>query len=253
MEIKFLTLNLYEGGLLFDNVLAFLEEEDPDIMALQEVYAGKSQNLARNYRSIEILTENLPDFHYCYAPMFNEILPSGEAEQGNAIFSRYPLEHIKTLFFDVPYDPHYVKAERNGDHTHDPQNMHYAQISIKKKIVNVFNVHGIWGLDGGDNPRRLKMSRMLVEQVKGKNNVILAGDFNLRPNTRTIRNIEQHLTNIFKDELPTTFNMKHKENPGYATSVVDMIFVSDDIRVIDHYCPKADISDHYPLLCVLEV
>jgi endonuclease/exonuclease/phosphatase family metal-dependent hydrolase len=99
------------------------------------------------------------------------------------------------------------------------------------------------------------MGELIAEQVKDLENVILAGDFNLFPSTKTVELIEDHLKNVFKNELTTSFNMKQKTNPNtnYATSVVDMIFVSKNIKVIQHYCPQVDISDHLPLVSVIEL
>ena len=97
------------------------------------------------------------------------------------------------------------------------------------------------------------MSQKIVNNLQGKEHVILAGDFNLQPNTQTISNIEKQLKNVFRGELKTTFNMKRKDNPGYASAVVDMIFVSKHIKILKHYCPNVDVSDHLPLVCVFEV
>lgn len=47
--------------------------------------------------------------------------------------------------------------------------------------------------------------------------------------------------------------MKRKTTFGYATAVVDMIFVSGDICVTSKSCPKVDISDHLPLVCEFEI
>ena len=58
MIMKFITLNLYEGGLLFDAVLKFLEEENPDIFVLQEVNNGKGADLPQRLRSIEVITQS---------------------------------------------------------------------------------------------------------------------------------------------------------------------------------------------------
>lgn len=47
--------------------------------------------------------------------------------------------------------------------------------------------------------------------------------------------------------------MKRKTNKSFAISVVDMIFVSKNIKVIDKNCPNIDITDHLPLICTLEI
>jgi endonuclease/exonuclease/phosphatase family metal-dependent hydrolase len=96
------------------------------------------------------------------------------------------------------------------------------------------------------------MSEIIVNQIQDKSNVILGGDFNLLSTTQTVQNIERHLTSVFKKELPTTFNVKHKnleKSPGYATSAVDMMFVSPDLKIVSKSCPDVDVSDHFPLVC----
>lgn len=238
---------------MLDNILDFLDKEKPDILALQEVYNGKDKDLPLNYRSIEVLQDNLSGFHYYFSPELRDNLPIGKIDMGNAVFSRFPIIKKKTIFFDIPYDSNYVKAKKKRDYSRDPKNMQYVQVEADGKVLNIFNLHGIWGFDGKDNPHRLAMGEKIIEQSKSKDNVILAGDFNLRPNTKTIGNVEKYLRNVFKDELTTTFNMKHKDRPGYATSVVDMIFVSKNIKVFEHYCPQIDISDHLPLVCNLGI
>jgi endonuclease/exonuclease/phosphatase family metal-dependent hydrolase len=95
-----------------------------------------------------------------------------------------------------------------------------------------------------------------VEKIKETPKTILTGDFNTRPQTKTIQAIEAHLNNLFSDKLTTTFNLPRKDvekHPGYATATVDMMFVSFDIGIIDTYCPRVDVSDHLPLVANLRV
>ena len=97
------------------------------------------------------------------------------------------------------------------------------------------------------------MAKVILEQTKGYKNVIIAGDTNATPNNQAIKDLESKFTNVFKGELTTTFNMKHKTLPGYATAVVDAIFVSPNINVTSHYCPNIDVSDHLPLVAELNI
>lgn len=252
MHIKFICLNLWLGGKLFEPVLEFLKREKPDILALQEVYDGKDPKLERRFRSMEVLKEELSFSHEFFSPACVDVREEGKIVNGNAVFSRFPVVDSKTVFFDVPFGER-TNFEGPGDFTQTPRNIQYAEIEIGDKKINVFNTQGIWGEDGEDNERRLKMSEVIVREIQDKENVILAGDFNVRPNTKTILNIEKHLNNVFKGELKTTFNMKRKTNPRYATAVVDMILASDNFKIVDHYCPEVDVSDHLPLVCVFEI
>ena len=249
MKIKFLTLNIWRGKLI-KNVLAFLRKEDADIVVLQEVFNGLNQKLNPQYRAFSIVKRELGYPHSLFAPAFLDISADSQVENGNAIFSKFPINTHRIHFFDVPYGT-YIDAP--GNYERCPRILVHAQLQVETRRLNVFNIHGIYGLSGEDNQRRLAMSKTIVSLIKNKENVILAGDFNLPPQTETIRNIEKHLTSVFGDTLITTFNMKRKENPDYGKVAVDMIFVSKNLKIIKRISPQVDVSDHLPLVCVVEV
>lgn len=252
MRIKLVCLNIWIGGKLLDAAMDFLKQEKPDILAMQEVYGGKNPGLEARLRTFEFIKQELGYPHAFFSPATLDILKEGNIEQGNAIFSKFPISRTSTIFFDVPLQER-TNIEGPGDFTFNPRNLQCAVIEAGSTELNVFNTQGIWGFDGKDNERRLKMSDIIIENIKGKKNVILAGDFNFNPDTEAILNIEKHLANIFKDELETTFNMKQKTDPDFATAVVDFVFASKNLKVIDHDCPQADVSDHLPLICVFDV
>lgn len=255
MRVKFISLNLYEGGLLFDNVLKFLKEENPDIVAFQEVMNGKDKSIDKNLRTIEVLKDFFDSWNFHFAPEFMSVRGKLKVEIGNAIFSKFPINKSLISNFGIPYGEYDVSPP-SGDFSTHPKNIHCCEIDIKGQTHTVCNLHGIWGLDGGDNSARLKMSEIIIEHIKGKEKVILAGDFNLKPNSQTIKNIEKYLTNVFKNELKSSFNLSRKnleKFPGYASAVVDMLFVSGDIKLLTHSCPQVDVSDHLPLICEFEV
>lgn len=255
MKLKIICLNLYEGGLLLDSALDFFDSEQPDILLLQEVFDGKDSSLPQNYRTIEELKFHFPDWSYYFEPEFLLVRDEDKVEIGNAIFSRFPILNSWSSDFGIPYGE-YPLVPADGDYSKDPKNIQCAEIEVEGQVITACNLHGIWGLDGGDNEARLKMSQIIIDQVKNKKNLILAGDFNVKPNTQTISNIENHLVNVFKDELETTFNLSRKnldKFPGYVSAVVDMFFVSSDLQVENHYCPNVDASDHLPLVVEITI
>ncbi len=253
MKLKFLTLNLFEGGVFWNNMLDFLIKENPDIFCLQEAYNSYDENLAPNLRSAELLAKQFNTYYFRFAPLLRHIRPEGKIEFGNLVFSRFPIISHQEIFFDIPYDPDFIKEKCHGDFQRIPRNMQRVEIKLNGKIINVFNVHGIWGFHGRDTQRRLKMSEIIVKEIKDKENVIMAGDFNLSPNTKTIKKIENHLVSVFGTSLVSTFNMKRKTNASYGKAAVDMIFVSKNIKVLDKFCYQVDVSDHLPLGCLVEV
>lgn len=265
MKIKFLCINLWMGGNLMDEIIAFIKKEDPDIIAMQEVYDGHDKSWARQYRSMDVFKQELDYKYNHFAPTFLNHRDIGKIEQGNAVFSKFSIKSTDITFYDQPYNKNYEEKKENFPFT--PRNLQRVVVDIDGKELNVFNTQGIWGTDGDDNERRLKMSKTIIEQIKGKDNIILTGDFNVQENTQTINNIEKYLTNIFKGEFKTTFNMPRKINPGvahsykaspkdaagFAEAVIDFIFVSPDMKVVEHSSPEVDVSDHKPLLAVLDI
>lgn len=252
MKVKVINLNLWFGGKLFDSALSFIVKENPDILLLQEVYDGKDSSFPKNLRTLEILKKELNLKYFYFSPAFLEKLKDGKkVERGNAVFSKFPIKSKNTIFYDIPYAEY--EEYKLTDYSFIPRNLQHVVIRIEDKNYNVFNTQGIWGFDGRDSKRRIEMSNTIIKATKDKENVVLAGDFNVNPDTKTVENIEHYFVNVFKDELTTSFNMNRKSNIGYATAVVDMIFISRNLKAVSHYCPNVDISDHLPLVCTFDL
>jgi len=266
MTFKFLCLNLWQGGNLMEDVLEYIRKENPDILVCQEVYNGHDKSWDKKYRSVDVFKQELGYKHHHFAPAYSEKRDIGNLQQGNAIFSNFPIKSSQVVFYDNPYQENYEERFENFEHA--PRNLQQVVLGIKGKEFNIFNTQGIWGKDGEDSKRRFKMSETIISQIKDKQNVILAGDFNLKDSTQAILNIEKHLINLLQGQAQTSFNIKRKlkagvksfakfERPevasGYAQAVVDMILVSQDIKVVSSQYVKVDISDHLPLLIIFEV
>ncbi len=241
MNVKFICLNLWSGGILIDNILDFLSVEKPDILAVQEVYKG-----SETYNALDLITTHSGFKYLSFAPTYTTTKSGIVVEHGNAVFSRFPIITTDTIFYDIPYDENFKEPEK--DFSSCPRNLQHVVIRINKHDINVFNTHGIWGFDDEDTVRRLNMSNKILEKTKNFQNVILAGDFNIDMRSQTIKNIEKSLSNLFVNELQSSFNLRHKSNPIFSELIVDAIFVSKDINVVEKHASEADVSDHLPLI-----
>jgi len=246
VSIKFITLNLWKGGEMWESILRFLQAEKPDILVTQETYNGVGKQWAPRLQSVELIKNALEFPDVVFAGTRKEQHGGARLENGNAIFSRYPIVANDSRFFDVPYDEHYV--EKHGDYTQLPRAMQLATLDYNGTPLHVGNVHGIWGFDGNDSPRRIAMAETIVAEITGKASLILAGDFNMQEGTESISKIEAVAPSVFKGKLQSTFNMRRKSNPGYATAIVDMVFATPDAKIISATMPDVDISDHMPLV-----
>lgn len=269
MAIKFLCINLWlhpthpPEGVLLKQALRFISREKPDIIALQEVYNNNRADLPLIFRAYQAALESsgLPYHHF--APTFEEPTEHGVVTQGNAVFSRFPIVGKDVIYYDHPFglrnfaevdwknlNPDSERFANWAENT--PRNLQHVIINMNGTELNVFNTQGIWGKDGGDNPRRLAMSDTIIRAIKGKKNNILAGDLNTDERTVSISNIQNHLTDIFRGQRQTSFNLRRKSHPGFSHAVVDFVFVSPNIKVVSKSSPDSDVSDHLPILAVLE-
>jgi endonuclease/exonuclease/phosphatase family metal-dependent hydrolase len=251
MTVKILSLNTWHSILLND-ILDFLRQEDADILLLQEVYDGKDSDLEPKYRTFDIVKEQL---NYPATDFASAVIDNADkikVRQGNAIFSKFPITSQKVTFFNEPYSEDYAGTPET--YPTCPRNLQHVVLETPIGEVNVFNLQGVWDLDGDNySERRQKMSQVIIDNVKNKPNVLLAGDTNAKPTNKAMRNIEQHLNSVFGNDLKTTFNMRRKDNPGYATAAVDLMYVSPNIEVLDRKCPDVDISDHLPIMATLQI
>jgi exonuclease III len=257
MKLKIITLNIWHGGRLWDNALDFLKREDPDILLMQEVFNDHNPSLEQRFRTMDEFNKifKFKDSDFAASCLF--VQDFGKVEEGLAIFSKLPIiKRYDPLFFNEPFNDNYIDDASGPPIA--PRNLEHVVIDIHGIPLDVLNFQGVWDLNGeNDSVKRLHMSEVIVDAIKDLQNVVLGGDTNVWPTTKTISNIEEHLNNAFGRELKTTFNMSRKGDSkykaGYAVSVVDMLFTSPQINVIEHICPEIDVSDHLPLMITVEI
>jgi endonuclease/exonuclease/phosphatase family metal-dependent hydrolase len=252
MKLKLMCLNLWNGGELFETIKDFIGQEKADIVALQEVWHAETHPPHKKWHIVSELTRLLGYKHYAFAPGSGRTIEGGvRVQQGNAILSQFPIQSSETIFYDLPYDG--VYTDTPGDYQSVPRNLQHGKINIDNTVLHIFNTQGIWGFDGDDNERRLNMGDIIAREIAGKKHALLMGDFNVGEGTQTVAKIEAHMRNIFKGELKTSFNMRHKSGGGFASAVVDMIFASPDIKIGNHSAAEANVSDHLALVTEFEI
>lgn len=233
-------------------LLDFLKATDADIMLLQEVHSGVL-GLEPRLRTMQYFHEQLSYPFSAFYPHYRDFdnTPDGSSYSGDAVFSRWPIVETRAVYYDLDYTETYRDSFENAPLC--PGSLGHAVIKTPAGSINIYNLHGPVDNDGERfNEARRKMSDAIIAETTDKGRLILAGDTNARPANEAIRRIS-HLNNVFGDELTSTFNMKRKTLPGYATAAVDMMFVSPDVKVIKKQCPAVEVSDHLPLVVEVEI
>jgi endonuclease/exonuclease/phosphatase family metal-dependent hydrolase len=252
MTFKFISLNLWWGGNLFPQIIDFLRAEDADIVALQEVHDGGPEASKDRYRSMRVLKTELGYPHQEFALSHMLTLPDGVFPSGNAVLSKFPIDATSiTYLFDSAQDEYLDLPEQWPVF---PRILQHAALDTPAGEVNVFNMHGVWDLAGNNaSPQRRTMIERTLKAIDGKPNVLLTGDTNASQGNPLLREFDKSLTNVFGYDVKSTFNMRRKDKPGYATAAVDHMWVSPTIKVVSKSCPDVDISDHLPLIATLEL
>ena len=120
------------------------------------------------------------------------------------------------------------------------------------KEISVSNFHGI-PFPGNklDTDKRLTEVKRTKEIIFSKGeSQILVGDFNLLPETQSIKIFEEDMRNLIKE-----FNIQITRStlsPFYGRpdfqKFADYTFVSPDVRVKNFTVPDVEVSDHLPMI-----
>jgi len=253
MRVKLINLNVWYGGKrLWDNIVQYLKDEQPDILTLQEAYASEELGAAPYLKTASSLQQILGFPYSAFGLEFILQTKEEKAPMGSAILSKFPLANEQAVWIhgSAPIEVNDTKRENIPNFV---RNILHCETIINGQTYNLMTLHGVWAPDNTETEAQKVMGRKISEYVKDKPNVILTGDFNVNENTETIRMLEQNLTNIFKGERVSSFNMEHKTRPGYATAVVDFVFASPNIKILEHYTADANVSDHQSQVVVFDL
>lgn len=241
--MKLICLNTW-GGQLKNELRDFIvkQTEDTDIFCLQEVFnraTSTREDLGHfDKNGYETLVKLLPDYNEYYAPVQTN-------EGGLAIFvkSNIKVDRVSELFVYRQFD-----SMVNDDSETLGRNIQAVSFNKDGQSYTVINFHGLWNVCGKtDTPDRLEQSRKIKEFIKAEaiGRVVLCGDFNLEPDTKSIAIVEKGMRNLIKENnIISTRSSYYKKSEKFA----DYVIVSKDLNVIRFEVLQDIVSDHLPLL-----
>ncbi len=253
MRIKIININTWWGGrYLWDNLTQYLKSEQADIVMMQEACVNSGSGLLQ-YLTTAASLKKMLDYPYAEQQLqYGEKVGQETLSLANAMLSRFPLIN-KSVVWLQGNGPGAIDNANPASFPDAPRNLLHCQMDINDQLYNLITLQGVWAPDSNVTDGQLAQGKVPADYIKDKPNIILSGDFNVKEGSQPISLIEQYLTNIFVGERKSSFNMKHKTNPGYATAVVDFVFTSPDLKVTDHYTADADVSDHQSQVVILDL
>lgn len=257
--MKLLSINI---GIKIDNtdkIATFIKQVNPDVIAIQEIIRHQENTVFPQYRSQyeleQAIGNNYP--HRFFGPLWitDAIRKNGQihrdfgglVEQGNEILSKFPILEAT----NEHYYKHYAYARdwtnwRKEDHGRALQ---VVEIHIAGRPLQILTIHGIWTEDKLGDQRTIDECIYVVHAAKRKNiPTLIAGDFNLLPETESITMIEKHFRNLITEYHIKTTRPRFDDGLETGGQVVDYIFVNEGIKVNNFEVITTDVSDHYPLL-----
>ncbi|MDB5237970.1 MAG: Endonuclease [Candidatus Kaiserbacteria bacterium] len=237
--MKLISLNTW-GGRVAEPLKNFITAHaDIDAFLFQEVFRDASDQTrfeeAENPHLFEDISDFLPDHVGVLAPVH-------AGEWGNAAFIKrsVSIEESGEVYVHLHKD-----SMIGRDAATLGRSIQWLRVKAAERSYSLLNFHGLWtGIDKNDTAARLEQSRKILELLQSINGeYVLAGDFNLSPNTESLRILEEGagLRNLIKENgITGTRTSFYTKSERFA----DYTFVSPGIKVLDFKVLPDEVSDH---------
>ena len=245
--MKLITLNTW-GGPIFQPLMDFISSKgaEVDIFCFQEVY-----------HEADAASYDHPEDCYQLFNEFKKTLSSHEGYFHEYFKGDYGLGIFISKKLNLnSIDDHFVHKHKGfipeGRLGHHARNIQIATFEKDDKKYNIINFHGLWNGQGKtDTEERLSQSQKIIEAMKKlEGEIIFCGDFNLLPDTESLKMFEDFgLRNLVKEYGITDTRTKLYEK---SVRFADYIFVSKGVEVKDFKVLPDVVSDHAPLYIEFE-
>lgn len=255
-ELKIISLNTWGGQV--EGILDFFKDnQDTDVFCLQEIIEVKDEDLEDNDFARENKEERINQDLKFFSHIKNVLKdhngyfrPHYKDHFGLAIFVKKDLEILE----EGEVFAYGGNETINQEHNH-PRNIHFIKLNINNENINILNFHGLWtGRGKNDTEDRIKQSQNIIDFIKTLNGeVILTGDFNLNPDTESIKIFENFgLKNLIRENNITSTRTSYYPKDR-DSRFADYAFVSKDVEVKSFEIMPDEVSDHSPMKLVINI
>ncbi len=250
--MKIITLNTWGGRAGTENLLDFFtRHHDVDVFCLQEIYSGGEHNKieqmgndgGKEYNLFSLIQQALPGYGGYFRPSLGEFY-------GIAMFVKNDLTVLEEGERFVCKHKGFIPEGNLGYHA---RNIQYVKIQQAGKEVYVINFHGLWtGQGKGDTEDRIDQSKKILEFTNGlTEEYVLCGDFNLNPDTESIRLFEDAgLKNLITENNITSTRTSFYKNE--TEKIADYVFLSSGLEVQNFKVLPEEVSDHSAIALEIE-
>lgn len=232
VRLKVLSYNLRFGELAsLEELAAFIKKQNPDIVALQEVDCHTQRDRTPKQHGKDFATEL--GFRTGMLSAYGKTIPYAGGYYGIAILSKYPFAKVERI---------YLPKIENGK---EQRAVLIADVEYREGAYFTF---ACTHLDHTNAEERQVQVKKLNEVLLTKSNpVIVAGDFNARPDSKEISE--------GMSSWKIVSNMKPTIPAKAPRSTIDYIFCYPKDRWMgaDAITYEVQLSDHLPVSAVVEL
>ncbi|MEG1587027.1 MAG: endonuclease/exonuclease/phosphatase family protein [Bacteroidales bacterium] len=225
--LRVMTYNLRFGELAsMQEIADYIKSENPDVVALQEVDWKTNRERAPRQNGVAMLNELA--FYTGMFGVYAKAIDYRSGYYGIGILSKYPVLSSERVLLPNPSPE---KEQRV---------MLTAQIELPDHQPLTFVCTH---LEVSAEEKRIAQIRFIRQQVKKvKGPVLIAGDFNARPDSKVIREEMKGWVNATNEE-----NTYHTKNPNIKIDYIYML-PNRGLEMLNTKRGEAKLSDHFPIV-----
>lgn len=238
--MKLISLNLW-GGRVHEPLVRFLNKnaEEVDVFCFQEIYHNATDTMSDELKKPRLnlfteLQQLLPNHIAFFRPTIKDVY-------GIGIFVHKKIQVLQEGEVIIHSNPSY--PGHGGNHS---RNLQWIECKRGGKVYSILNVHGLWNGKGKtDTEDRISQSQRIKLFMSTLHNpIVLCGDFNLHPETESLKMLDENMINLIKTHgVTSTRSHNYTKEEKFA----DYILVSSDIKVKEFKVMQEPVSDHLPL------
>ena len=249
--MKIISLNTWGGLAGKEKLLEFFERHtDVDIFCLQEIWSAPYEHLEGvamgpiELQNDKIMTYGLQEISKVLSDHIAYFRPHHLENYGLLMLVKKNLKVLEEGEIFVYKEKGYVHKDNIGSHA---RNIQYVTVETDTGLRTVINFHGLWNGQGKDDSEdRLLQSDNIIKFMKNISNpIVLCGDFNLLPETESLKKLENFsLRNLIKEYGITSTRTSYYTKPH---KFADYTLVSKGIEIKNFKVLPDEVSDHSPM------
>lgn len=252
--MKIIQINAWSSK-LHHQLLNLIEEQNPDIVCLQEIYSSNIKiGIEKDaYTAYETLKNKLGYGYFSATWSFDYL--GQKVDYGNAIVSKLPIKNPKTAFTNGIYSNLTKSIPPNFLNI---RNVQSCEIYPQNKKLVIVNHHGYHELNSNGSQKSIDSMKQVIKHIKTINPsnspLLFCGDLNLNPTSKPIELLESsfEFNNLVKESAVSS-TLSDLFRISNLAVVCDYIFASDKIKVNKFLVSPKIVSDHKALVLDFEL